>query len=177
MPSMGPGISRCAISKTILWPSIFRGWRFPAWRLGMQLDYLLKANVYESHPQSGSATRRIPSKRRPATSRAISLPNCSVSMGHFAEWATVVGDRMYVTMAGTFEVVEWKIQPNASDPSEKLVPLRVFEDWFAAGWYCGWSAQTPSLREELFVANQLGETVSVIDHRHRQQRRDRGRRS
>jgi hypothetical protein len=69
---------------------------------------------------------------------------------------------MYVTMAGSFEVVEWKIQPNASDPSEKLVPLRVFETGLRPVGIVAGRPNTVSAGK-LFVANQLGETVSIID--------------
>ena len=133
----------------------------PAWWPGMELDYLLKANVYESHPE----WVRYTSDTVEATTGDIKgdiPPELQRVHGAFAEWAAVVGDRMYVTMAGTFEVVEWKIQPDASDPSEKLVPQRVFETGLRPVGIVAGRRDTVSA-EKLFVANQLGETISIID--------------
>tara|TARA_B100000959_G_scaffold165849_1_gene173717 strand:+ start:3793 stop:6882 length:3090 start_codon:yes stop_codon:yes gene_type:complete len=135
--------------------------KIPKWKPGMQLDYLLHANVYESHPD----WVRYTSDTVEATTGDIKgdiPPELQRVHGAFAEWAAVVGDRMYVTMAGTFEVVEWKVQPNASDPSEKLVPLRVFETGLRPVGIVAGRPNTPSA-DKLFVANQLGETVSIID--------------
>ncbi len=133
----------------------------PKWQPGMKLDYLLHTGLYESHPE----WVRYTSDTCEATTGDVKgdiPPELQRVHGSFAEWATVVGDRIYMTMAGTFEVVEWKVQPNASDPAEKLVPLRTFETGLRPVGIAAGRENTVSA-DKLFVANQIGETVSIID--------------
>lgn len=125
------------------------------------LDYALRANVYESHPE----WVRYTSDTVEATTGDIKgdiPPELQRVHGAFPEWAAIASDRLYMTMAGTFEVVEWKIDPDAADPAEKLVPLRSFETGLRPVGIAVGREGTPSAGK-LFVANQLSETVSVID--------------
>ena len=65
-------------------------------------------------------------------------------------------------MAGSFEVVEWAIDGHAADPALRGEPLRAFEtDLRPVGLAVG-APGTPA-DGRLFVANQMAETVSVID--------------
>ncbi len=133
----------------------------PGSSAGADLEYLLKANVYESHP----GWVRYTSDTVEATTGDVKgdiPPELQRVHGAFPEWAAVVGDRVYVTMAGTFEVVEWQVDPRAADPANKLVPLRVFETGLRPVGIVAGRAGTPS-EGKLFVGNQIGESISVID--------------
>ena len=135
--------------------------RIPPWKPDSRLQYLLRADRYESHPE----WVRYTSDTAEATVGDIKgdiPPELQRVHGAFPEWATVVGDRLYTTMAGTFEVVEWRIDPHAADPASKLVPLRAFSTGLRPVGITAGIPDTPSA-EKLFVANTLGETVSVID--------------
>ena len=135
----------------------------PAWRPGMEIDYLLRANRYESHPE----WVRYTSDTVEATTGDIKgdiPPELQRVHGAFPEWAVLDGDRMFVTMANTFEVVEWKIDPAASDPAEKMQPLRSFEVGLRPVGIAVGRSEGPSAGK-LFVANQIGETVSIIERR------------
>jgi DNA-binding beta-propeller fold protein YncE len=76
--------------------------------------------------------------------------------GSFPEWATVIGNKLYVSMSGTFEVVEWEINNNPQEPSERLIPLRVFDVGFRP-------IGITAANNKLYVANQMSETLTVID--------------
>ncbi|MEW5847424.1 MAG: hypothetical protein AB2A00_01375 [Myxococcota bacterium] len=75
--------------------------------------------------------------------------------GAFPEQMVLMGDRLYVTMSGTFEVQEWRVQPSAA-PEERLVPLRVFKTGFKP-------VGIAVAGDTLVVADSLGETISFID--------------
>ncbi len=118
-------------------------------------DYLLRVNRYEAH----AGWVRYSSDTAEATSGDIKgdiPPELQRVPGAFPEWAALVGDRLYVTMVGSFELVEWQVNTNPEEPSERLVPLRSFNVGVLP---VGVAATT----EHLFVANRMGETVTVID--------------
>lgn len=127
----------------------------PAWREGMRLDYAILTNAYESHP----GWVRYTSDTAEATSgdvRGDIPPELMRVVGSFPEWATVVGDRVFVTMANSFEVVEWRVRPGAADPAERLEPVRTYETGLRP---IGVVADAT----HLYVANELSETVSFIE--------------
>jgi len=144
----------------------------PSWQQDMRLNYLLKANSYESHPQ----WTRYTSDTAEATTGDIKgdiPPELQRVHGAFPEWMATEGDRIFVTMSGTFEVVEWKVQHHPgnslSDPSEKLAPVRVFETGLRPMGIAIGKPGTPS-EGKLFVANRLGESLSIIDRKTGQSR-------
>ena len=132
----------------------------PGWQEGLRLDYLLRANKYESH----DGWVRYTSDTAEATTGDIKgdiPPELQRVHGSFAEDVAVLGDRMFVTMGGSFEVVEWKIDPYAADPSDKLVPVRAFDVGLRP---VGIAAGTVGpAANKLFVANELSETLTIID--------------
>ncbi|MCC7334220.1 MAG: hypothetical protein IT422_03955 [Pirellulaceae bacterium] len=133
----------------------------PAFSPGMEMNYLLKPNAYESH----AGWVRYTSDTAEATTGDVKgdvPPELQRVHGAFPEWAAVVDDRMYLTMAGTFEVVEWQVQPDASDPAEKLVPLRKFSTGLRPVGIVAGAPKTPAAGK-LYVANQIGESISIID--------------
>ncbi len=133
----------------------------PAFVPGMKMNYLLEANVYESH----AGWVRYTSDTVEATTGDIKgdvPPELQRVHGAFPEWAAVADDRVYLTMAGTFEVVEWLVQPDAADPADKLVPLRKFSTGLRPVGIVAGKANTPAAGK-LYVANQIGESISIID--------------
>jgi len=133
---------------------------YPKFTLGMELNYLLKPIRYESH----DSWVRYTSDTAEATTGDVKgdiPPELQRVPGAFPEWIEVVDDKMYVSMAGTFEIVEWQINARATDPSEKLVPLRKFATGLRpVGLTIGRSGYA---KNKLFVANQIGETLNIID--------------
>ncbi len=129
--------------------------RVPAWQEGMRLDYALRVSAYESH----DGWVRYTSDTAEATSgdiRGDIPPELMRVPGAFAEWAAVDGDRVFVSMAGTFEVVEWRVRPSAADPADRLEPVRTFEAGLRPMGVVVDAGH-------IYVANQLSETVSIID--------------
>lgn len=125
-----------------------------------KLDYLVIANKYEAHDD----WVRYTSDTAEATSGDIKgdiPPELQRVPGSFPEWAAIAGDRLFVTMGGSFELVEWKINPQADDPAEKLVPVKSWKTGLRPlGVVAG---QNGPAKNKLFVMNQLSETITVID--------------
>jgi len=118
-------------------------------------DYFLQTNKYEAH----QGWVRYTSDTAEATSGDIKgdiPPELQRVPGAFPEWAALIGDHLYVTMAGSFEVVEWQVDNNPEEPSERLVPLRSF----AVGML---PVGVAVANDRLYVANRMSETLSVID--------------
>lgn len=76
-------------------------------------------------------------------------------VGAFPEQIAARGDRCFVTMSGTFQVQEWRIDA-AAPPAARLEPLRVFDTGFKP-------VGIAVAGDTLVVANLLGESVSFID--------------
>lgn len=76
-------------------------------------------------------------------------------VGAFPEQLAVNGDRLYVSMAGTFQVQEWTREGGPGAPPG-LVPGRVF----ATG--CG-PAGLEASGETLVVADRLGDSLTLVD--------------
>ena len=127
----------------------------PRYVPGADLDYLVKANAYESHPQ----WVRYTSDTAEATGGDIKgdiAPELQRVPGSFPSQAVRSGDRLFVTMSGSFEVVEWLVDDEAADPALRMTPMRVYD----AGLRPVGLAVTDDV---IIVANQLGESVSIID--------------
>ncbi len=77
-------------------------------------------------------------------------------VGAFPEQIARVGERLFITMSGTFQVQEWLVDRDAA-PVERLLPGRVFETGFKPVGIAVAGAQT------LVVADHLGESVTFID--------------
>ncbi len=134
----------------------------PAWEVGLTLDYQLRASRYESHP----GWVRYTSDTAEATTGDIKgdiPPELQRVVGAFPEWASVVGDRLFVSMAGTFEIVEWRVRRDASDPADLLEPVRIYP--------VGLRPVGVAADEDVIIAvNQLGESVTIIDRASGKQR-------
>lgn len=132
----------------------------PAYETDKKLDYLLKANKYEAHDN----WVRYTSDTAEATTGDIKgdiPPELQRVPGAMPEWAVIDGNHMFVTMGGSFELVEWKINPHADDPSEKLQPIKVYPTGLRPlGVAVG---KNGPANNKLFVVNQLSEDITVID--------------
>jgi len=127
----------------------------PSWSPGMRLDYQLLANVYEAH----AGWVRYTSDTAEATTGDIKgdiPPELQRVPGAFPEWAAVVGDSVFVSMAGSFEVVEWQVRRAAADPADLLVPVRT---WDVGLRPVGVAAD----ERHVLAVNQLGESLTIID--------------
>lgn len=76
-------------------------------------------------------------------------------VGAFPEQVAAIGDRLFVTMSGTFEVQEWLVSTGAP-AADRLRPGRVFRTGFKP-------AGLAPAGSTLVVADQLGESVTFID--------------
>lgn len=128
---------------------------------GAALEYLLLANRYEAHP----GWVRYTSDTAEATTgdcKGDIPPELQRVHGAFPEaWAVMEG-RLYVAMAGSFEVVEHELDPRAADPAMRLAPTRVWPTGLRPAGLAAGRAGTPSAGL-LFAANQLGESLTIID--------------
>ena len=118
-------------------------------------DYFLKTIKYEAHKN----WVRYTSDTAEATTGDVKgdiPPELQRVPGSFPEWATIIGNKLYVSMSGTFEIVEWEINNDPDEPSERLVPLRKFDVGFRP-------VGITATNNKLFVANQMSETLTVID--------------
>jgi YVTN family beta-propeller protein len=84
------------------------------------------------------------------------LPGLMQVVGAFPEQIVSVDDRLYITMAGTFQVQEWHVKQQAT-PIKRLVPGRVFTTGFKP------LGITIAAEDTLVVTNQLDESVTFID--------------
>jgi hypothetical protein len=125
------------------------------------LEYILLANTYEAHPDwvrytSDSAEATVGDIKGDIPPQLQRVP------GAFPEWSVSDGEYLYVSMAGTFEVIQWKIHWGIREPSNLLEPVRSFSTGLRPmGLALG--VQGTSSEGLLFCANQLSETVSFID--------------
>ncbi len=118
-------------------------------------DYFLKTIKYEAHKN----WVRYTSDTAEATTGDVKgdiPPELQRVPGSFPEWATIIDNKLYVSMSGTFEIVEWEINNDPDEPSERLVPLRKFDVGFRP-------VGITATNNKLFVANQMSETLTVID--------------
>ncbi|MFV2067227.1 MAG: hypothetical protein ACC645_09630, partial [Pirellulales bacterium] len=125
------------------------------------LSYLLLANRYESHRQ----WVRYTSDTAESTYGDIKgdiPPDLMRVVGAFPEKMAISGDRLFVTMQGSSQVQQLRINPAASDPSDYLVPVAVYPTGLQPIGIAAGPAGTPAA-DRLFVANFLGGTISVID--------------
>jgi len=81
-------------------------------------------------------------------------------VGAFPEQIAQIGDKLYVTMSGTFEVQEWHVDLNAK-PASRLVPGRVFPTGLKP-------TGIAIAGNRLVVTNHLDESVTFIDLETRQ---------
>lgn len=135
---------------------------FPSAGDAEPLTYAVMANKYESH----DSWVRYTSDTAEATTGDIKgdiPPELQRVPGSMPESIAIDGDRVFITMSGSFHLVEWQIHPEAEDPSERLTTVKSWETGYRPlGVVAG---RNGPAKDKLFVMNQLGETISVIDRR------------
>lgn len=126
-----------------------------------QLQHALRTNRYEAH----AGWVRYTSDSAEILPQDISgdiPPELQRVVGAFPEALDVVGDRVFVAMAGSYELVEWRVDAGAVEHSERMMPVAVYPTgpmpWSVA------AGQPGTLAEGLvFTADMMGETVTVVD--------------
>ncbi len=126
-----------------------------------ELNYALKANRYEAHKNWVRYTSDS-AEILPQDISGDIPPELQRVAGAYPAAAIVCGDKLYTVMLGTYELVEWKINTDADEPSEYLEPIAVYKTGIMPiDAVCG---EKGTISENLmFVSNFLGETVSIID--------------
>ncbi|MCY9864944.1 hypothetical protein OTK49_20730 [Vibrio coralliirubri] len=120
-----------------------------------KLGYAVLANKYEAHNE----WVRYTSDTAEATFGDIKgdiPPELQRVYGAMPNFMEVVGDKLYVSMRSTFNVVEWQINSDAKDPSNRLEPLRSFD----TGMY---PADLKIGNGKIYVANEMSDSVTIID--------------
>lgn len=125
------------------------------------LQYLLKANRYESHRHWVRYTADT-SEAMYGDTKGDIPPDLMRVVGALPEKLVVVGDRIFVTMQGSGEVQELAFDPDAMDPSDILTPVRNYPTGAQPFGIAAGVDGTPSAGK-LFVANFFGSSISVID--------------
>lgn len=125
------------------------------------LKHLLLANRYESHRGWVRYTSDT-AESMMADIKGDIPPDLMRVVGSLPERMALVGDRVFVSMQGTNEVQELKINPEAADPSDVLTPVRNYSTGFQPFGLGAGKTNTRSAGK-LFVANFLGGTLTVID--------------
>ncbi|MCK6545719.1 hypothetical protein L6R52_07615 [Myxococcota bacterium] len=126
----------------------------PEWRPDLALEHLVDTARYDS----SEPWVRYTSDTAEALSTDVKgdiPPELQRVVGAFFEWAAVDGDSLFTTMAGTFELVEWKVRPER-EAFARFEPVRVFD----TGLRPVGVAVSPA---HLVVANTLGESLTIID--------------
>lgn len=90
-------------------------------------------------------------------------------VGAFPEKAALVGERLFVTMQASGLVQELAVRPTAADPADALTPVATWPTGLQPIGLAAGRAGTPA-QDQLFVANFLSGTLSVIDLASRQAR-------
>lgn len=130
--------------------------------------YLMVANRYEAHDNwvrftsdsAESLANDVHGDLPPDLMRVVgALPYAS----------DVVGDRLWVAMAGTYQVVEYRIDAAATEPSDLLEPVSVYETGFSPRAIVAGRPGTAA-EGRVFATNYYGETLTVVDTSTRESR-------
>ena len=128
-----------------------------------QLRYALRADRYEAH----AGWVRYTSDSAEILPQDISgdiPPELQRVVGAFPEDIVLAGDRLFVVMSGSAELVEWRIDPRAGEASELMEPVAVYPTGLQP--MRAVAGPEGTIAEGLvFVSNFLGETVSIVDTR------------
>ncbi len=126
-----------------------------------ELRHILLVNRYESH----RSWVRYTSDTAESTAGDIKgdiPPDLMRVVGALPEKMALVEDHVFVTMQGSNQVQELRINPAAADPSDYLLPVKVYSTGMQPIGIAAGPAGTPA-EGKIFVANFLGGSVSVIE--------------
>jgi YVTN family beta-propeller protein len=118
--------------------------------------YLLEPNCYEAHRGWVRYTSDTAESAYGDVKGDIP-PDLMRVVGATPEQMAILGDRLFVTMLGSNQVQEWRIDVAAADPSDYLVPVRTYDTGLQP------MGITAGPDGKLYVANFLGGSISVID--------------
>ncbi len=123
-------------------------------------DYALLANRYEAH----DSWVRYTSDSAEAMANDIRgdiPPDLMRVVGAQPMAAATAGDSLYVVSYGTFELVRYRIDAGAREPSDLLTPVAVYETGLGPRDVVVGRSGTAA-DGLVFVSNSLGETVTVV---------------
>ncbi|MFH1725812.1 MAG: beta-propeller fold lactonase family protein [Elusimicrobiota bacterium] len=128
-----------------------------------RLRYALMANRYEAHWDWVRYTSDS-AEILPQDISGDIPPELQRVVGSFPEGIAAQGDRLYVAMLGSYELVEYKIDPAPREASDVLEPVAVYKTGIMPRSVVVGPEGT-SAEGKVFVSNFLGETVTVVDRR------------
>jgi YVTN family beta-propeller protein len=135
--------------------------KIPARNRSNQLQYALKANRYEAH-QAWVRYTSDSAEILPQDTTGDIPPELQRVVGAFPEAIEIDQNRAFTAMLGSYELVEWMINANATEPSDYMEPVAVYKTGIMPRDVVVGPANGPA-ENLLFVSNFLGETVTVID--------------
>lgn len=127
------------------------------------LWYALLANRYEAHEDWVRYTSDS-AEILPQDISGDIPPDLQRVVGAFPECVEVVGDRAWIVMQGSYELVEWRIDPHAAEPSDRLEPVAVYGTGIKPSRVAIGPAGSAAAHL-VCVADMMGETISLIDLR------------
>ncbi len=125
------------------------------------LDYTLLANRYEAHDGWVRYTSDSAEILLDDTSGDID-PALQRVIGAYPEAIKTLGKKAYTVNSGTYELVEWDINPEATDSIDLLVPTAVYYTGFAPKDLVIGKPGTPS-EGLVFASAYLGETLTILN--------------
>ncbi|MCO4780854.1 MAG: hypothetical protein KC646_00915 [Candidatus Cloacimonetes bacterium] len=137
--------------------------KYPKQFESLQSEYLLKANKYEAHQNWVRYTSDTAESTLGDVKGDIA-PELQRVHGSFAEWSIIDKDKLYVSMAGSFEVVEYQINIDANDSSFYLSPIEKYDTGIRPMGLEFGKKNTLS-QDLLFVVNQLSESLTIINRK------------
>jgi hypothetical protein len=126
-----------------------------------KLEHVLLANRYEAHKKWVRYTSDT-AESTFGDFKGDIPPDLMRVVGALPFNMALVGDRLFVTMQGSNQVQELKINPDAAEPSDYLTPVTVYTVGMQPIGIAAGPENTPA-DGKIFVANFLGGTLSVID--------------
>ena len=125
------------------------------------LDYALQVNRYQAH----DAWVRYTSDSAETLAMDIKgdiAPELQRVIGAFPEAIALQGDQAFVAMLGSYQLVQWQIHADATEPSDLMEPVAVFDTGIMPRRVVVGTAATPA-QGLVFVSNYLGETLTIVD--------------
>ncbi len=128
------------------------------------LGYALQANRYEAHKNWVRYTSDS-AEILPQDISGDIPPDLQRVIGAFPEKIITAGNRLFVVMSGSFQIVEWNLNGSTMEPSDYLEPVAVYKTGIMPVSAAVGKRGTVS-EGLLFATNMFGETISIIDRKY-----------
>lgn len=127
------------------------------------LQYALRAHRYEAHRAWVRYTSDS-AEVLPQDQGGDIPPDLQRVVGAFPESLVVSGDRLFVVMSGSYELVEWRVDADAVEASDVLEPVAVYKTGFRPERVALGRPGSPA-GDLIAVANTLGDSLTIIERR------------